>query len=52
MLRIGLFIATNLAILVVLNITMRLFGFGPYLEANGLNYGSLLIFAAAFGIDR
>ena len=50
MLRIGLFLATNVAILFVLNISMRLLGFGPYLEANGLNYTSLLVFAAAFGM--
>ena len=50
MLRIGLFLATNLAILAVLNVSMRLLGFGPYLEANGLNYTSLLVFAAAFGM--
>lgn len=50
MLRIGLFLATNLAIIVVLSISMRLLGIGPYLEANGLNYTSLLIFAGAFGM--
>ncbi len=50
MLRIGLFLATNLAILIILSISMRLLGFGPYLEANGLNYTSLLVFAAGFGM--
>ena len=50
MLRIALFLATNLGILIVLSISMRLLGIEPYLQANGLNYTSLLIFAAAFGM--
>ncbi len=50
MLRIVLFLATNLGILIVLSISMRLLGIEPYLQANGLNYTSLLIFAAAFGM--
>jgi len=50
MLRIILFLATNLGVLVVLSITMRVLGLGPYLEANGLNYSSLLVFAAVFGM--
>lgn len=48
--RIGYFLATNLAILVVLNITARLFGFDQYLYNAGQSMGSLLIFAAAFGM--
>lgn len=47
--RILLFLATNLAIVFVLSITMRLLGVEPYLNANGLNLTSLLIFAAAMG---
>ncbi len=47
--RIVLFLATNLAIVLVLSITMRLLGVEPYLTANGLNLGSLLIFAAVMG---
>jgi len=47
--RIGLFLATNLAIVLVLSITMRLLGVEPYLNANGLNLTSLLIFAAVMG---
>ena len=50
MLRIALFLATNLGILIVLSISMRLLGIEPYLQANGLNYTSLLMFAAAFGM--
>ena len=44
--RILLFLGTNLAIVLVLSVTMRLLGVEPYLNANGLNLGSLLIFAA------
>ncbi len=47
--RIVLFLATNLAIIIVLSITMRLLGVEPYLNANGLNLQSLLIFSAIFG---
>jgi len=47
--RIVLFLATNLAIVMVLSITMRVLGVEPYLTANGLNLTSLLIFAAVMG---
>lgn len=47
--RILLFLGTNLAIVLVLSITMRLLGVEPYLNANGLNLTSLLIFAAVMG---
>jgi heat shock protein HtpX len=47
--RIILFLATNLAIVLVLSITMRLLGVEPYLNENGLNLGALLIFAAVMG---
>ncbi len=47
--RIVLFLATNLAIVLVLSVTMRVLGVEPYLTANGLNLTSLLIFAAVMG---
>lgn len=47
--RIFLFLATNLAIVLVLSITMSVFGIEPWLNANGLNLTSLLIFASMFG---
>jgi heat shock protein HtpX len=47
--RIVLFLATNLAIVLVLSVTMRLLGIEPWLTAQGINFGSLLIFAAVFG---
>ena len=49
--RIGLFLLTNIAVLVVLSITLRLFGFEGFLAQNGvdLNLASTLMFAAIFG---
>jgi heat shock protein HtpX len=47
--RVVLFILTNLAIIFVLNITMRLLGVEPYLNQQGLNLNALLVFAAIFG---
>ena len=47
--RIVLFLATNLAIVLVLSTSMRLLGVEPYLNEQGLNLGSLLIFAAVMG---
>ena len=47
--RILLFLATNLAIVLVLSLSMRLLGVEPYLNSQGLNLNSLLIFAAVMG---
>ncbi|SFK59704.1 Heat shock protein. Metallo peptidase. MEROPS family M48B [Nitrosomonas aestuarii] len=49
--RIFLFLATNLAIIVVLSITLRLLGFERILDeqGSGLDMNSLLLFAAVFG---
>ena len=50
--RIMLFLATNLAIIFILNITLHLLGVDRILNAQGtgLNYNALLIFAAVFGM--
>ena len=45
-----LFLATNLGIMLVLSVTMRLLGVEPYLNEQGLDLGSLLIFAAVMGM--
>ena len=45
-----LFLATNLGIVLVLSVTMRLLGVEPYLNEQGLNLSSLLIFAAVMGM--
>jgi heat shock protein HtpX len=47
--RIFLFVATNLAVVVVLGIVANLLGVNRYLTANGLNLGQLLVFAAIMG---
>ena len=47
--RIIYFLATNLAIALVLSVTMRILGVEPYLNANGLDLGNLLMFAAIMG---
>ena len=47
--RILLFVATNLAVILVLGVVSRLLGVDRYLTANGLNLGSLLAFAAIMG---
>lgn len=50
--RVLLFLATNMAIMIVLSISLRLLGVDSILDqqGSGLNYNSLLIFAAVFGM--
>ena len=52
MLRIALFLLTNLAIVLVASITLSLLGFEGYLASNGvdLNLSSLLVFCFIFGM--
>ena len=47
--RIFLFLMTNLAIMLVLSVTVRLLGADQYLTKQGLDVSSLLVFAAIFG---
>lgn len=49
--RILLFLATNLAIIIVLSITLRILGVDRILDSQGggLNFSALLIFSAVFG---
>jgi heat shock protein HtpX len=47
--RIFLFLATNLAIMVVLGIVVTLTGANRFLDANGLNLGTLLLFSLIMG---
>jgi len=51
--RILLFLATNLAIIFLLNIVLRLFGVESIFAANGvdLDYGNLLVFATVVGFS-
>ncbi len=51
MMRIALFLATNLAILIVASITLNILGVGHYLNAQGqIDLTSLLIFCGVFGM--
>ncbi|KGP63933.1 protease HtpX [Legionella norrlandica] len=47
--RIALFLATNLAILLVISFILSLFNVSPYLTQYGLNYQALLIYALIIG---
>jgi Zn-dependent protease with chaperone function len=47
--RILLFLATNLAVMLVLTVVARLLGIDRYLASQGGNLGGLLAFAALFG---
>jgi heat shock protein HtpX len=47
--RILLFLATNIAVLVVLSIVVQIFGLDRWLTAEGIDYSSLLVFSAVIG---
>jgi heat shock protein HtpX len=47
--RIVLFVLTNLAVMIVLSIVVRVFGLDQALVANGLNLGALLVYSAVVG---
>ena len=47
--RIILFIATNLAVLIVLSVVLKLFGLDRALAAQGFQYGQLLAYSAVVG---
>ncbi len=47
--RIGLFLLTNMAVLVIAMITMNLLGVGNYMQGTNLDLGNLFAFAAIFG---
>ena len=46
MMRILLFLATNMAVLIIASITLKLLGVDRF---TGQNYGSLLVYCAVFG---
>lgn len=48
--RIVLFLATNIAVILILSIVMRLLGADQYLTQQGYNYQALLVFSAIFGM--
>jgi heat shock protein HtpX len=47
--RIFLFLATNVAVLVVLSVIINVFGLDRWLTAEGINYTGLLVFSAVVG---
>ena len=47
--RILLFLATNMAVLAVLSVSMRLLGIDQYMASTGQDMGGLLVFAAILG---
>jgi heat shock protein HtpX len=49
--RIILFLATNLAVMLVLSISMNVLGVGRYLTAQGIDPAQLLVFAALVGFS-
>ncbi|MWJ29378.1 protease HtpX [Halomonas sediminis] len=50
MMRILLFLGTNLAVIIIASITLRLLGVESYLRGQGINFTSLLIFCFIFGM--
>lgn len=50
MMRILLFLGTNLAVVLVASITLRLLGVEGYLRGQGFNFNALLIFCFIFGM--
>lgn len=50
MLRIGLFLITNIAIIALASIVLSIFGVGSYLDETGLNLQSLMIFCLVYGM--
>ena len=47
--RIALFLMTNVAVMLVLSVTTQLLGVNRYLAQNGIDYASLMVFAAIMG---
>lgn len=45
----GLFILTNILVIVTINILLSILGVKPYITASGMNYGSLLAFCFVWG---
>ena len=47
--RIFLFLATNLAVMLVLSVVISVFGLNRYLTAYGINYSALMVFSLVVG---
>lgn len=48
--RIGLFMLTNLVIIITISVLLNLLGVGGYLSGTGINYEALLVFCAVWGM--
>jgi heat shock protein HtpX len=48
--RVFLFLLTNVLVMVTISLVLNLLGVRPYLEGKGINYESLLIFCAVWGM--
>lgn len=49
--RIGLFLLTNIAVMIVIGIMVRVFGADRFITANGLDLGVLFVFSAIVGFS-
>lgn len=49
--RIGLFLLTNIAVMIVIGIMVRVFGADQFITANGLDLGVLFVFSAIVGFS-
>ena len=47
--RVLLFLATNLAVMMLLSLVVNIFGLNRWMSANGINYTALMIMCAVFG---
>lgn len=50
MLRIALFLLTNIAVVAVASVTLSLLGVGSYMTQQGLDFNALLVFCLVFGM--
>lgn len=48
--RIGFFLLTNFLVIATIGILMKVFNIQPYLDQNGINYGSLMAFCFLYGM--
>lgn len=47
--RVGLFLLTNIAVMIVIGIVVRIFGADQFLSSNGIDFGMLFVFSAIVG---
>lgn len=47
--RVGLFLLTNIAVMIVISVVVRLAGVDQFMSANGIDFGMLFVFSAIIG---